>query len=58
MVDMRNWISRVTSRLGMRLDAHHGPWNPPSSEWGDVDADLRRLRHDLDAIRVRFSDHR
>ncbi|MFN8033237.1 MAG: hypothetical protein U0Q47_08060 [Mycobacterium sp.] len=57
---MNTWFSRVADRLGALLDPHAGPWNPPpsSSDWADIDADLRRLRQDLDAIRVRFSDRR
>jgi hypothetical protein len=58
MVAMSTWFSRVAHRLSALLDANHGPWNPTSSGWEDVDADVRRLRGDLDALRVRFSDHR
>lgn len=58
MVAMSTWFSRVAHRLSALLDANHGPWNPTTSEWDDVDADVRRLRGDLDALRVRFSDHR
>ena len=55
---MTNWLSHLAHRLGALIDPHNGPWNPPSAGWPDVDADVRRLRHDLDAIRVRYSDHR
>lgn len=55
---MSTWFSRVAHRLSALLDANHGPWNPTTSGWDDVDADVRRLRGDLDALRVRFSDHR
>jgi hypothetical protein len=55
---MSTWFSRVADRLAALLDADHGPWNPTTSGWDDVDADARRLRGDLDALRVRFSDHR
>ncbi|WP_163802230.1 hypothetical protein [Mycolicibacterium anyangense] len=55
---MSTWFSRVAERLAALLDPSVGPWNPTSREWGDVDADLRRQHADLDAIRVRFSDHR
>ncbi len=55
---MSTWFSRVASRLAVLLDPGRGPWNPPATAWPEVDADLRRLRHDLDAIRTRFSDHR
>jgi hypothetical protein len=55
---MSTWFSRVGSRLAALLDSHTGPWNPPSSDWPDVDADVRRLRHELDAIRMRFPDRR
>ncbi len=54
---MSTWFSRMGRRLSALLDPQLGPWNPPSSDWNDVDADLRRLRTDLDAIRVRFPDH-
>ena len=55
---MSNWFSRVAHRLVALVDVNHGPWNPTTSGWEDVDADARRLRGDLDALRVRFSDHR
>ncbi|PND57943.1 hypothetical protein CRM90_10840 [Mycobacterium sp. ENV421] len=58
MVHMSTWFSRVASRLATLLDPGHGPWNPSSTGWDDVDADARRMRADLDALRVRFSDHR
>ena len=58
MVGMSTWFSRVADRLGALLDPYAGPWNPPPSDWADVDADLRRLRQELDAIRVRFSGRR
>jgi hypothetical protein len=58
MVRMSTWFSRVASRLATLLDSSHGPWTPSSSGWDDVDADVRRMRGDLDALRVRFSDHR
>ena len=58
MIGMNTWFSRVADRLGALLDPYAGPWNPPSSDWADVDADLRRLRQELDAIRVRFSGRR
>ncbi|MGY4710140.1 hypothetical protein ACXDF8_11395 [Mycolicibacterium sp. CBM1] len=55
---MSTWFTRVADRLAALLDPHNGPWNPTSTDWSDADADVRRLRSDLDAIRVRFSDHR
>lgn len=55
---MSTWLSRVADRLAALLDPNVGPWNATSSDWPDVDADARRLRNDLDAIRVRFPDHR
>ena len=58
MAVMSTWFSRVASRLAALVDPGHGPWNPPSAGWDDVDADVRRMRGDLDALRVRFSDHR
>ena len=30
---------------------------PRSGEWGESDADARRARMDLDAVRARFPDH-
>ncbi|WP_167104083.1 hypothetical protein [Mycobacterium sp. DL592] len=55
---MNTWLSRVAQRWAALLDPHSGPWSPTSRDWGDGDADLRRQRSDLDAIRVRFADHR
>jgi len=55
---MSTWFSRVGGRLAALLDPHTSPWNPQSSDWADVDADVRRLRHELDAIRMRFPDRR
>ncbi|WP_163694266.1 hypothetical protein [Mycolicibacterium sarraceniae] len=57
---MSTWFSRVSHRLAALLDTDHGLWNPTTTGWDDVDvdADVRRLRGDLDALRVRFSDHR
>jgi hypothetical protein len=54
---MSTWFDRVGDRLAALLDPHTGPWNPLSSDWAD-DADVRRLRHELDAIRIRFPDRR
>lgn len=56
MASMSTWLSRVASRLAVLVDPENGPWNPPSVEWADVDADVRRLRSDLDAIRVRLPE--
>ncbi|HNF07628.1 MAG TPA: hypothetical protein PKM33_10075 [Mycobacterium sp.] len=55
---MSTWFTRLAGRLGALQDPTRGPWNPMPSDWADVDADVRRLRRDLDAVRVRFSDHR
>jgi hypothetical protein len=55
---MSTWFSRVGDRFAALLDAHTGPWNQPSSDWSDLDADVRRLRQELDAIRMRFPDRR
>ena len=55
---MSTWFSRVASRLAALVDPGHGPWNPSSAGLDDVDADVRRMHADLDALRVRFSDHR
>lgn len=54
----KNWISKRTAQLGrvgalLAARATQAPFGDP---W-DVDADHRRARHDLDAIRVRFPDH-
>ena len=58
MGGMSTWFTRLAGRLGALQDPTGGPWNPMPSDWADVDADVRRLRRDLDAVRVRFSDHR
>jgi len=58
MAVMSTWFSRVGDRLAALLDPYTGPWNPQSADWADVDADVRRLRHELDAIRMRFPDRR
>lgn len=55
---MSTWFSRVAHRLAALLDVDHDPWNSTTTGWEDADADARRLRGDLDALRVRFSDHR
>jgi hypothetical protein len=46
-----NWISRLAQRLA-RL---HSP--VPAGYYGEHDADARRIRTELDAIRVHFGDH-
>jgi hypothetical protein len=46
-----NWISK----LGGRLSRLHSPTRPRFN--GEDDADTRRIRAELDAIRVRFPDH-
>ncbi|OYN82297.1 hypothetical protein CG716_03275 [Mycolicibacterium sphagni] len=61
MAVMSTWFSRVAHRLAALLDTDHGPWNPTTTGWSrgdEIDADVRRMRGDLDALRVRFSDHR
>lgn len=55
---MNTWLSRLAERLNALMDPRNGPWNPSTTGWDDVDADVRRLRHDLNAIRARNSDHR
>jgi len=52
---MSTWFSRVAARLGALLDPRTGPYSP---NWQDADADLRRVHAELEAIRVRYSDHR
>ncbi len=46
-----NWISRLAQRLA-RL---HSP--VLAGYYGEHDADARRMRAELDAIRVHFPDH-
>lgn len=55
---MSAWFFRLTDRFGTLLDPLAGPGNRLRSDWADVDADVRRLRQELDAIRVRFPDRR
>ncbi|MGV0782842.1 hypothetical protein [Mycolicibacterium peregrinum] len=45
----RNWISRLAENLRRLHD--------PDNYAGDRDVDARRVRSELDAIRVRFPDH-
>ena len=46
-----NWISRLIQRLT-------GPHSPVlACYYGEHDADARRMRVELDAIRVHFPDH-
>ncbi|HET6735758.1 hypothetical protein [Mycobacterium sp.] len=47
-----NWISRLAQELA-------GLFSSPDWDglYVDGDADSRRMRSDLDAIRVRFPDH-
>lgn len=45
----RNWISRLAENLRRVYDSGNFP--------GDRDVDARRVRSELDAIRVRFPDH-
>ncbi|TDY08910.1 hypothetical protein BCL50_0985 [Mycolicibacterium litorale] len=47
-----NWISRLGSGLSALFAFRPGEFANP-----EVDADLRRMRSELDAIRVRFPDH-
>ncbi len=44
----RNWISRLAENLRRVYD---------TNSYGDHDVDARRVRSELDAIRVRFPDH-
>ncbi|MBP2453287.1 hypothetical protein [Mycolicibacterium lutetiense] len=44
----RNWISRLAENLRRAYD---------TNSFGDRDVDARRVRSELDAIRVRFPDH-
>lgn len=43
--------------MGRRLATLHNPALMDMAFGGDLDADARRMRTDLDAIRVRFPDH-
>lgn len=45
----RNWISRLAENLRRVYDT--------GNYAGDCDVDARRVRSELDAIRVRFPDH-
>ncbi|MCV7369848.1 hypothetical protein CRI77_21690 [Mycolicibacterium duvalii] len=49
---MSNWISRLAHRLA---DLYHLP--PVDGGTGDCDPETRRMRSELDAIRMRFPDH-
>jgi len=65
---MRTWFSRLAERIAVRVDPGNGPWRPNPSPWDawewtnpermEIDADLRRMCQDLDAIRVRFAEGR
>ncbi|HOB48488.1 MAG TPA: hypothetical protein PKK01_04140 [Mycobacterium sp.] len=60
---MSTWLSRLAGRLAVLWDPDNGPWKPCppgwfDPEWGDADADLRRMHRDLDAIRVRYAEPR
>lgn len=48
---MTHWISRLAHRLA---DLYYLPMDPMSYE---RDADARRMRSELDAIRMHFPDH-
>jgi hypothetical protein len=47
-----NWIRKLGERL-----ANLFSYRPVGSTSGELDSDLRRIRSELDAIRVRFPDH-
>ncbi|AFM16593.1 hypothetical protein Mycch_1803 [Mycolicibacterium chubuense NBB4] len=49
---MSHWISRLAQRLA---DLYYLP--PMGGMIDDRDADARRMRADLDAIRMHFPDH-
>lgn len=51
-----HWISKWTTRLAdyFAYDASNRQFGEP---W-DYDADRQRARNELDAVRVRFQDHR
>lgn len=47
-----NWISRLGTGLSALFSFRPGEFATP-----ELDADLRRMRSELDAIRIRFPDH-
>jgi hypothetical protein len=47
-----NWISRLGTGLSILFNYRPGEFTSP-----ELDADLRRTRSELDAIRMRFPDH-
>ncbi len=47
---MTHWISRLANRLA-------DLYSPPPPYGGERDADARRMRSELDAIRMHFPDH-
>lgn len=51
MADMSNWISRLAHRLS---DLYH---LPTVDGPGECDPETRRMRRELDAIRMHFPDH-
>jgi hypothetical protein len=48
----QNWTSKVARKAAGIFRT-----NPRNSHYGERDADARRLRAELDAIRARFPDH-
>jgi len=52
MVRMTHWISRLGQRLA---DLYYMP--SAGGCFDERDADARRMRSDLDAIRMHFPDH-
>ncbi|MCP9274384.1 hypothetical protein [Mycolicibacterium arenosum] len=51
----QNWTSKLarsTRKLGLVFRTESYPRRS-----ADIDADTRRMRHELDAIRARFPDH-
>jgi hypothetical protein len=47
-----NWISKLAYRLADLFS-----YKPVGSTAAELDSDLRRMRSELDAIRIRFPDH-
>ncbi|MGA5464877.1 hypothetical protein [Mycobacterium sp. NPDC050041] len=47
-----NWISKLAYRLSDLFS-----YRPVGSTSAELDSDLRRMRSELDAIRIRFPDH-
>ncbi len=57
MADMtENWVFRLGTGLAALVNYRPG-YRPGEFVDPELDADLRRTRTELDAIRIRFPDH-